>query len=104
VGGWVASEPDHGVVITLTIGAESDLIFPGLRQDGRSEALILAVRNLMTSGQAVTFTVDLPESEGPLDLEFRVAGADGTGTLRIVRVDGEPAGDDVPRWALRKTR
>jgi hypothetical protein len=103
-GRWVASEPDHGVVITLAIGPSSTLIFPGFRQNGRVETLTLAVRNLQTTQQAATFAVDLPENEGALELELRLAGSDGLGVLRIIRVDGEQADDDMPTWTLRKTR
>jgi hypothetical protein len=103
LGQWRASEPDHDVVITLTIGEDiSSLIFPGLRQNGSSQALNLAVRNLMTNEQAATFTVDLPENEGALDFEFRTA-AGGMGTLRILRIDGETA-IDIPPWTLGKAR
>jgi hypothetical protein len=102
VGRWVASQPEHAVVIALTIGSSNTLIFPGLRQDGRSQALTLAIRNLQMTAEAATFTVDLPENEGALEFEFRLAGGDGLGRLRIVRVDGEDAADDIPSWALRK--
>jgi hypothetical protein len=101
-GRWVASEPDHGTVITLTIGSPSTLVFPGSRQDGRAEAFTLTLRNLQTSQQTVTFTVDLPENEGALDLELRLAGTDDVGILRVIRIDGEPADDDLPSWSLRR--
>ena len=102
VGRWVALQREHGVFITLTIGASSTLIFPGLRQDGRSEALTLAVKNLRVTPQTATFTVDLPENEGALEFEFRLVGADGSGRLSVLRVDGQNADDDVPSWVLRK--
>ena len=103
VGQWRASEPDHGVVVTLTIGEDaSNLVFPGLRENGSSQALNLSVRNLMTTEQVATFTVDLPENEGALDFEFRTA-AGGMGALRILRIEGETA-IDIPPWTLGKAR
>ncbi len=104
VGRWTASEPDNGVLITLTIGETSSLVFPGHRQDGRTEALNLAVRNLMTSEQVATFTVDLPNNEGPMDLEFRKGTASDMGTLRVTRVDGQAADNDIPSWILGRAR
>ncbi len=99
-GRWTASKPDQGVVVTLTIGASGTLVFPGVRQDGRTETLTLAIRSLVLTPQTATFSVDLPETEGALDLELRVDNE--SGTLRVVRIDGEPADDDVPTWTLRK--
>jgi hypothetical protein len=101
-GQWRASASDNGVVITLTIGEASSLLFPGLRQDGRSESLNLAVRNLMTSGQVATFTVDLPEGEGAVDFEFQTATTGTMGILRILRVAGE-ASNNFPTWSLDKS-
>ena len=104
VGRWTATEPDNGVVITLTIGETSRLVFPGHRQDGRTEALNLAVRNLMTSEQVATFTVDLPNNEGPMDLEFCKGTSSDMGTLRVTRVDGQAPDNDVPGWTLGRAR
>jgi hypothetical protein len=104
MGRWIAVERDHGITVSLMIGPSSTLTMPGLRQDGTSLALTLAVRNLMTRVDLATFTVDLPENEGTLELEFRVAAADDSGALRVVRVDGEAADDAVPTWVLRKAR
>jgi hypothetical protein len=102
VGQWRAAAPDHDVVITLTIGENaSNLVFPGFRQNGSSQTLNLSVRDLMTNEQVATFSVDLPENEGVLDFDFRTA-AEGTGTLRILRIDGETA-VNIPPWTLRKT-
>jgi hypothetical protein len=103
VGRWMAHETDHGIVVSLTIGSSSTLTMPGIRQDGTSTALTLVVRNLMTQGDSAAFTVDLPENEGTLDLELRVADTDA-GVLRVIRVDGEVADDDVPTWMVRKVR
>ena len=102
VGRWTAAEPDQGILVSLMIGPSSTLTIPGVRQNGTRTALTLAVRNLITRGDVATFTVDLPENEGTLDLEFRLAAADDSGALRVTRVDGEAADDDVPTWVVRK--
>ena len=104
VGSWIAAERDHGILVSLTIGPASTLTMPGVRQDGTSTAMTLAVRNLMTRGDLATFSVDLPDNEGTLDLEFRVAAAGDSGALQVIRVDGEAADDDVPTWVVRKVR
>ena len=104
VGRWIAAEKDHGILVSLMIGPSSTLTMPGVRRDGTSAALTLDVRNLITRADLATFTVDLPENEGTLDLEFRVAAADDVGRLRVVRVGGETADDDVPTWVVRKAR
>ena len=98
-----AGQTDHGIVVSLTIGSSSTLTMPGIRQDGTNTALTLAVRNLMTRGDSATFTVDLPENEGTLELELRVAATDSA-ALRVIRVNGERTDDDVPTWMVRKVR
>ncbi len=101
-GRWVSPEPDKGVVITLSIGSANTLIIPGTGPSGRTEALTLTIRNLRTSQQGATFTVDLPDNEGAVDFEFRITSA-GAGTLGVVMIDGEPPDDDFPVWTLRRT-
>ena len=104
VGRWVTSEEDRGILVSLMIGSSSTLTIPGGRLDGTVTALTLVVRNLMTRGDVATFTVDLPDNEGTLDLEFRVSAAEDSGAVRVIRVDGEAADDDVPTWVVRKVR
>ena len=103
-GRWVALERDQGIVVTLTIGTTSTLVIPGTGPNGRTEALTLQVRSLQQGTRSMTFTVDLPEDNGAVDLEFRLESADDLGVLSILKVEGEPVDDDFPRWKLRKQR
>jgi hypothetical protein len=99
-GQWRTDRPDQGVIVTLTIGSESSIVIPGHTR-GRVEALTMALRNMRLNAEVATFSTDLPDNEGAIDWEFRVTAAD-SGVLRVVRVAGEPAGDDMPRWTLRR--
>ena len=101
-GQWIAAEEDHGVLVSLTIGPSGTLTMPGLRLDGTSAALTLAIRNLTMRDDVALFSVDLPENEGTLELEFRAASGDDSGSLRVIRVNGAAADDDVPVWIVRK--
>ena len=102
-GRWVASEPDRGVLVSLTLGASNSLTVPGGRQDGSTQALTLGVVELMTRGDVASFEVELPQNEGIVEFEFRITAAGDSGTLRVVRVDGEAPDDDIPNWILRKS-
>ena len=103
VGTCRAAQPDRGVVVTLTISKASTLVIPGGRRDGSIQPLNLTVRNLLAKGRVATFTVDLPQNEGTLDFEFQTA--DGMGTLRALRLEGQPlVGDDSPTWRLDRRK
>jgi hypothetical protein len=101
-GRWHAAQADQGVVVTVVIGTSSSLTIPGVHANGTTEPLTLPIHNLMVAGDRATFSVDLPQNEGRLDLEFRIATATNAAALRVVRVDGESADDDVPTWVLRR--
>ena len=104
LGRWAASKPDQGVVVMLSIGPSSTLVLPGTGPSGRTEAMTLEVRNLQRQSPSATFSVDLPDNEGVVDLEFRIVPTEGVGVLRVLRVDGEPADDETPSWTLRRQR
>ena len=99
-GQWRAVRADQGVIVTLTIDSAGSIVIPG-RTRGRVEALRMALRNMRLNADVATFSTDLPDDEGAIDWEFRVTAAD-SGVLRVLSVAGEPAGDDMPRWTLRR--
>ena len=99
-GQWRADRADQGVIVTLMIDSESSIVIPG-RTRGRVERLTMALRNMRHNAEAATFSTDLPDNEGAIDWEFRVTAAD-SGVLSVVSVAGEPAGDDMPSWTLRR--
>ena len=101
-GRWLATAPDQGVVVSLTFGVSSSLTMPGARQDGSVIALTMPLQDLKTERDLSTFSVELPDNEGTLDLEFRITPSGDGGSLRVVRLDGEAVDDDVPIWVLRK--
>lgn len=103
-GSWAARGQDRGVTVSLTLGTSERLVIPGIGPGGRVAALSLAIRDLRRDGDRVTFVVDLPDNEGTLEFEVhRGPGAEDL-LLRVLRVDGEPADDDMPTWTLARQR
>lgn len=102
-GRWVALVAENGGRVAVDIGQANTLTLPGISADGTTERLVLPIIKLMIAGDRATFSVELPQGEGTLDLEMNVTAAVDSAVVRVTRAP-DISGSDLPQWNVRRAR